>query len=154
MVVHFVDGMIWWIRRFRRVASYIIRNGLMLTSRREGADNMARRTKEDAGERRTAIAAIHLTPSEYAELKIRADKLGMSRSAFARLIILSDEKAPAPNARDPATIRALAVEISRVGNNVNQLAHVANERRALPLETQLQEVSGRIIAALEKVMQL
>ena len=115
---------------------------------------MARRTKEDAGERRTAIAAIHLTPSEYAELKIRADKLGMSRSAFARLIILSDEKAPAPSARDPATIRALAVEISRVGNNVNQLAHVANERRVLPLEKQLRDISSRIIAALDKVMAL
>ena len=126
----------------------------MLASRREGADNMARRTKEDAGERRTAIAAIHLTPSEYAELKIRADKLGMSRSAFARLIILSDEKAPAPSARDPATLRALAVEISRVGNNINQLAHVANERRALPLEKQLMDISERIIAALDKVMAL
>ena len=113
---------------------------------------MARREKADAGERLTAIATVHLTPSEYAELKIRADKLGLSRSAFARLIVLSDEKAPAPNARDPATIRALAVEISRVGNNVNQLAHVANERRAFPLEKQLKDVSSRIIAALDKVM--
>ena len=31
-----------------------------------------------------------------------------------------------------AAIRALAVEITRVGTNLNQLAHIANERRELP----------------------
>jgi hypothetical protein len=158
------------------VASYIINNGLQLASRREGAKTalkrpanaagppqanegseghgMARRAKDDAGERRTALAAIHLTPSEYAELKTRADALNQSVSDFARMTVLSDVKKPAPNARDPRSIKALAVEISRVGNNVNQLAHVANERRAAPQERTLQEVSERIKAALEKVMQL
>jgi hypothetical protein len=117
---------------------------------------MARRTKEDAGERRTAFAAIHLTPSEYAELKARADALGESVSEFARATVLSDVKKPAPNARDPRSIKALAAEISRVGNNHNQITKHANERKALPpeLDAALLAVSQRIIAALEKVMEL
>ncbi len=117
---------------------------------------MARRTKEDAGERRTALAAIHLTPSEYAELKTRADALDKSVSDFARMTVLSDVKKPAPNARDPRSIKALAAEIARVGNNHNQIAKHANERKDLPpeLDATLLAVSREIIAALEKVMQL
>jgi hypothetical protein len=117
---------------------------------------MARRTKEDAGERRTAIAAIHLTPTEYAELKARADALDKSVSDFARMTVLSDVKKPAPNARDPRSIKALAAEISRLGNNHNQIARHANERKTLPseLDVVLRALSQHIIAALEKVMQL
>ena len=66
-------------------------------------------------------------------------------------MLLSDLKAPAPSARDPQAIRALAVEITRVGNNVNQLAKIANETRALPHERQLREVATLIKATLEKV---
>lgn len=115
---------------------------------------MARRKKEDASERRTAALRLQLTPSERADLDARAAITGRSLSDFARIILLSDLKKPAPSARDPKAIRALTVELSRVGNNLNQLAHIANERRALPREKDLQDVSARIIAAIEKVMAL
>lgn len=115
---------------------------------------MARRQKTDAGERRTAAIKVQLTPSERAELDARAAVTGRSLSDFVRIVLLSDLKAPAPSARDPQAIRALTVEITRVGTNLNQLAHIANERRALPREKELQEVSRRIVTALEKVMAL
>jgi hypothetical protein len=115
---------------------------------------MARRKKQDEAERLTAYFGFQVTPAQKTEIEKRAKATGMSPSKFARIVLLSDLKAPAPSARDPEAIRALMVEISRVGNNVNQLAHVANERRALPLETQLKEISNRIIAALDKVMAL
>jgi len=66
-------------------------------------------------------------------------------------VLLSDLKAPAPSARDPQALRALAVEITRVGNNVNQMAKIANETRALPHERQLREVAALIRSTLEKV---
>jgi hypothetical protein len=59
--------------------------------------------------------------------------------------------APAPSARDPRAIRALRVEIRRVGNNLNQLTKLAHEKRAVPQERALAEVAERIIAALDKV---
>ena len=66
-------------------------------------------------------------------------------------MLLSDLKAPAPPARDPQALRALAVEITRVGNNVNQMAKIANETRAVPQERHLREVAAEIKATLEKV---
>jgi len=115
---------------------------------------MARHRKDDASERRTAGLRLQLTPAERTELDARADATGRSLSDFARIVLLSDLKAPAPSARDPQAIRALAVEISRVGNNVNQIAHVANESGALPVGKALQEVSKSVITALEKVLAL
>ena len=112
---------------------------------------MARRSKADAGERRTSFLGVQLTPTERAVLEQRAQTTGLSLSEFARIVLLSDLKAPAPSARDPQAIRALAVEITRVGNNVNQLAKIANETRALPHERQLREVATLIKATLEKV---
>src|SRR5271154_4808833 len=107
---------------------------------------MARRAKQDASERRTAGLRLQLTPSERAELDARAVATGRSLSDFARIVLLSDLKAPAPSARDPAAIRALTVAITRVGNNHNQIAKHANERKALPpeLDADLLAVSRRI----------
>ena len=51
-------------------------------------------------------------------------------------------------------IHAVAVEISRVGNNVNQLAHIANENHALPSAKALTEAMALIKASLEKVLAL
>jgi hypothetical protein len=131
---------------------------------------MARRQKEDAGERRTAAIKVQLTPSERAELDKRAARTGRHLSDFVRIVLLSDLKAPAPTARDPAAIRALAVAINRVGANHDQILKLANQARSLPFERhrkaasealaaafekgEFQEVSTAIIAALEKVMAL
>ena len=115
---------------------------------------MARRRKDDASERRTGFVGFFVTPTERAALDARAASIGSSLSEFIRIVTLSDLKKPAPNARDPQSIRALKVEISRVGTNLNQLAHIANEQRALPSQQELKEAIDQIMAALEKVMQL
>jgi hypothetical protein len=128
---------------------------LLARLRREGAD-MARRTKADAGERRTAGLRVQLTPSERVELNARAAAVGRGLSEFARLVLLSDAKKPAPSPRAPQAIRALSAEIRRLGNNYNQIAKRANERKALPpeLDAVLQGMSQHIMAALEKVRAL
>ena len=113
---------------------------------------MARRSKEDGGERYTAFLGVHLTPSQYALVEQRAQTAGLSVSEFARIVLLSDLKAPAPPARDPQALRELAAQISHVGNNVNQLAKIANETRAVPHERHLREVAAVIKATLEKVI--
>lgn len=115
---------------------------------------MARRKADDSSERRTSGLCIQMTPSEKAELQLRAATTGRTVSDFARLVLLSDAKKPAPTPRSPQAIRELAGEISRVGNNINQLARYANEARHLPTERALQEAAAKIIAALEKVAAL
>ena len=63
------------------------------------------------------------------------------------------ESARAEPARSARPSR-LAVEISRVGNNLNQLAHHANAHNTLPAERALTEATARIIASLDKVLAL
>ncbi len=115
---------------------------------------MARIRKDSTQERRTAFLGVQLTPAERAKLDARAAHYGLSLSDYVRLLLLSDERQPAPAPRDSAAIRALTVEIVRVGTNLNQLAHIANERRELPRRAQLEAVSAQIVTTLEKVMAL
>jgi len=117
---------------------------------------MARPKKQDEAERLTEFHGFHVTPSMKAVIEKRALATGLHPSEYSRRVLLSDEKAPAPSARDPAAIRDLTVAITRLGNNHNQIAKHANERKNLPpeLDAALLEVSRRIIAALDKVTEL
>jgi hypothetical protein len=115
---------------------------------------MARPRTENKAALRTAFLGFQVTHAERAEIARRAAETQRSLSDFCRRVLLSDRKAPAPLARDRREITALSVEISRVGNNLNQLAHIANERRDLPSAKALAAVTERIIASLEKVMRL
>ena len=131
---------------------------------------MARRQKEDAGERLTEFFGFNVTPAQKAELERRAKATGYSPSEFARIVLLSDLKAPAPSPRDPAVIRELTVALTRLGNNHNQLTKLGNEARSLPYERdrraasealaaafakgEFRELATAIVAALDKVMAL
>jgi hypothetical protein len=115
---------------------------------------MARRSKDDQGEKRTAAIKVQLTPTERMELDLRAALSGRSLSDYSRAVLLSEAARPIITARDPVAVRALAVELARIGNNLNQLTHYAHERRALPPERAVLDVANLITAALEKVMQL
>ena len=44
--------------------------------------------------------------------------------------------------------------LSKIGTNLNQLAKVANERRALPRQAELKTVSDQIVRTLDKVLTL
>jgi hypothetical protein len=109
---------------------------------------MARRSKEDAGERYTSFVGVHLTPSQHAVLEQHAALAGLSVSAFARLVLLSDLKAPAPAIYDPQAVRDATTEVSRVGNNVNQLAKHAHQTGALPEARELRAIGADVKAAM------
>jgi hypothetical protein len=113
---------------------------------------MARRSKGDARERYTASVGVQLTPTEKAEICNRAATTGRKVSDYCRIVLLSEHKAPAPSARDPEALRGLVVALNRIGNNVNQLAHVANAINEVPSERVLREVAAQIAEALEKVI--
>ena len=115
---------------------------------------MARPRKTNEAELRAQHVGIQLTENEKKELRFRAAKTGRKLSDYCRIVLLSDHKAPAPSARSPEAIRELVVALNRVGNNVNQLAKVANETNQLPDRRALEEVTARIAETVEKVMAL
>jgi Bacterial mobilisation protein (MobC) len=121
---------------------------------RRTAEEIAQQEEERRAAQRTSALHVQLTKAEKAEIAARAKKSGNRVSDFARLVLLSDLKAPAPAERDPEAIRALAFQLSKIGTNLNQLAKIANETRTLPRETEFRVISAQLVAAFEKVIEL
>jgi hypothetical protein len=111
---------------------------------------MGRLRRDDKGERRSAFVGFAVTPPERGELEGRAATHGYRLSDFCRTALLSASKAPAPSARDAATLWALRDELSGVGDHVNRHAHFANERRVLPTERELAALSASLLAIHDK----
>ena len=83
---------------------------------------MARRSRQDNTERRTATVTVQLTPTERATLDERVEGAGIRcMSDFARAALLGYEL----RVRDPLHEPAVR-ELMAIGNNLNQLARHAN----------------------------
>ena len=118
---------------------------------------MARYDRSYVGERRTASVHVQLTPDERTELETAAVETGSaSLSAFVRTLCLrrlADVARVAGTRRNPDAKR-LIYELNAIGNNLNQLAHIANTLRDMPAGDELRAVTGLLKAAMARVMAL
>ena len=112
---------------------------------------MARRQANDASERRSVLIGFQVSPSERADLDARVKETGETLSQMCRRLTLAEATSPPTSPRDAKAIRELSLALVRIGTNVNQLAHRANEARRVPEERYLRELGDRITDALEKV---
>ena len=120
---------------------------------------MPRHKREFAGEKRSAYVGIFMTPTAKAALEMAAMGQRQSVSSFAAgLLETRTAEAMAAAAevsqRHP-DIRPLIEELSRLGNNLNQIAHQLNasgqltpdrEELLLDLGVLLKAALARIIA--------
>ena len=74
-------------------------------------------------ERKTESYLLHLTPTEKKQLKEKAEQSKLSISKY--LIALSENKKIVSVEKLPD----LLLEITRIGVNINQIAHVANSQK-------------------------
>lgn len=78
--------------------------------------------------RRPPPLSVRLTDEERAELERRAERSGLTLGGYFKSAVFNTP--PPPQSRRPPADRAelgkLLVAIGRIGNNVNQLAKVAN----------------------------
>lgn len=65
---------------------------------------------------------IYLTDSEKKHLTKQAERAGLNNSVFIRKLILGAEVRPRP----PDEYGKIIRELSAIGNNVNQIARIAN----------------------------
>lgn len=72
--------------------------------------------------KRNKAVTVRLTEREYKHLKKQADHAGFKMEPFIRMLIEGCEIKPYP----PEAYRGLLRELSAIGNNINQIAHVAN----------------------------
>lgn len=118
---------------------------------------MARYDESYVGERRTASVHVQLTPDERAELEAAAAGTGSaSLSAYVRTLCLrrSADAARVAGIRRNPDARRLMYELNAIGNNLNQLTHIANRDRVLPAADELRAVTGLVKAAMARVMAL
>ena len=111
---------------------------------------MARHRRGYSGEHVSALLSVKLTPSQRAALDARAAASGLPVSMLARTL-LTGGRLPKAGA-DPATLRALMAEINRLGNNINQMARIANQTGRIRSERALEAVTAEIIETLRKVV--
>ncbi len=117
---------------------------------------MARHRKTYTGERRTVHLGVQLTPSERAELELAAAEAGARLSQYVRELCLRRSATPETVAgvrRNPEAKR-LMHELSAIGNNLNQLARVANTNRAAPQLDELKRVTEILKATMAHVLSL
>jgi Mobilization protein NikA len=128
------------------------------------AEEAAQREDKRRGKYARQFLSVRMTDAEKETIKRRAASYGMKVSNFARAVLLSDLKEPPPSRTDPALIRGLMWELSKVGTNLNQLAARANEagkvsadrkaRVLLDMEAELRGLTDQIANALSRVIEL
>lgn len=115
---------------------------------------MARYNDAYAGEHRTRAIGVKLTPAERAKLEAAAAARGEGLSDYIRSLCFRRPPPPAGAVSRNPDARALAEQLSRIGNNVNQLAKVANTKGTIPQLYELKMVTGMIKAAIDRVLEL
>lgn len=111
---------------------------------------MARPKATQSEERRTSFFGANLTPSERAEIELRAARTGRRLSEYVRLKLLSAQAGPQPVPKlSNEAARKLAFELAKVGTNLNQLTFHANATNAMPDRVALNETLQAIVKATE-----
>ena len=94
--------------------------------------------------RRTIRLSVRVTPAEREILEGRSEECGLSLSDYLRSTALG-----AMPRRRPGQLQAgYARHLARIGNNLNQLARVANTTGRIPAQRQLEGT----LAALRQVL--
>ena len=71
------------------------------------------------------IVTLRLNAAEYDHLREQADATGLKMEPLLRQLIMGVHLRPRP----PDTYAALLRELSAIGNNVNQIARIANGKK-------------------------
>jgi hypothetical protein len=71
---------------------------------------------------RTKKVTFRVTPSEKEHLKIESGKAGLPVEPFLRRLVLGVDLQPRP----PAELTEILRQLTAIGNNINQIARVAN----------------------------
>ena len=127
-------------------------------------EEAAQRVEKRRGKYARQFLSVRMTDAEKETIKRRAAGYGMKVSDFARTVLLSDLKEPPPPRTDPAAVRALAFELSKVGTNLNQLAKRVHEaayvssakeiETLMAMEMELRAVTAQIVDTMAHVIEL
>ena len=72
--------------------------------------------------KRQKQVTVRFTEEEYHQLKNKCDAAGMKMEPFLRALV----SGCTIRERPPDSYKALAAQVAAIGNNLNQLTHIAN----------------------------
>ena len=101
-----------------------------------------------AGQKRTRRKHVLFSPEEWAAVEQRARECGVRANCYIRDTVLGT----VPRTRPNGATRELVVAVNRIGNNLNQLARVANENGNLPREAEFDAVREELMNVLARVL--
>ena len=93
----------------------------------ETGKNRGGRPPKAIAEKRSAEVKFHVTPEMKERLQNEAKAAGFDLATYCREKILTGK----PSRRVPPEILAAIAELSRQGNNLNQLARIANAQKGM-----------------------
>ena len=115
---------------------------------------MARYERSFTGERRTRLVGIKVSPTERAELEAAAKEVGSRLSDYVRDLCLGRQAPVVAATRRNPVAKQLIYELNAIGNNLNQLARLANTHDRLPARADLKEALLSVKKALARVLDL
>ena len=116
---------------------------------------MARHSKEYDGERYSEHFNFQLTPRQRRNLENAAEASGQVLAEFVRSYLPLGAADPRGVCkRCQWAIGELALEINRVGINLNQLSHWANAEGRLPEAAELRRVLAEVKTVLMRVLEM
>lgn len=92
---------------------------------------------------------LKLSDSEYAEIEKQAKRTGMTRTQLIRQLIMGNQI----RARPPEEYLKLVRAINAIGNNINQIARVANAQKYVDRE-QIKHIVDYLDEIMEKVREI
>lgn len=98
-------------------------------------------------QRRTIRRPVRLRPEEDRMVRERARECGLTLARYMRETALGAVPRAKPRSLELEAVR----ELNRVGNNLNQLAHIANINEELPAEEKLHAVLKEVLAAARRL---
>lgn len=96
--------------------------------------------------KRNRHVSIWMSEQEYHHLKKQAEIAGLRTDPFIRNLVRGVQLRPKP----PETYADLLRELSAIGNNINQLAYLANTRKSASVE-EIQEAVVLVHQALRLI---
>ncbi len=93
---------------------------------------------------RTQRVTVRFTPEEIRVTSERAHECGRPVSTYMREVSLGS----VPRARPHRIEKAAVYELGRIGNNLNQLAHIANTTGRLDDARRLEVVTQEVLKAI------
>lgn len=99
--------------------------------------------------RLTESVRVRLSAAQLAHVNAQAQEAGLTRSALLRRLLVGLEISTPDHHTQR---RELIAQLARVGNNLNQLARVANTTGRIEVATELHEVLGQIRKILDELV--